>query len=632
MVAAVAPFIRDGLLAMLAGYMLILGIVWVLAIYRRLDYRFRGGVLLLSLYSIGLSELVNFGYGGDAISFLVTFSLLALLFFNRIIGAGALALSISTLAVVGWYISTGQFSALSAPWEDVSVSTVLTTCIIFLMGVGTVQVGLSTLTHHLYQAWQGEHLARMLLERERNLLEERVNERTQELARAHDQALAASRYEAEQKEYLKVLHQMTLDLIHRRDVNDLLQTIVERAAIILDAPYGELMLLDGDALVVRAFTNNQPFLLGDRVRRGEALLSWQAFDTLQPAILDDYSAWAGSRAIYASIPFRAVADFPILAGQHCIGVLAMGRVVPEHTFTPEDIQKGRLFSQLTAVVLDNAQLYTIALHEIAERKQAEQTLRQHAEDLQAQNAELDAFAHTVAHDLKNPLTSLVGYTQLLQINHRTMSVANVDALLDIISKTGYKMNAIIDELLLLASVRTLDTIPIEELAMGSIVAELDMRLHDLIEATGATIRKPETWPIALGYAPWVEEVWANYVSNAMKYGGNPPVVVLGATPMEGGSIRFWVQDNGLGLSADEQSRLFTPFTRLQTERIEGHGLGLSIVQRIIHKLGGEVGVSSELGHGSTFYFTLPAAYKPVYSPLDAATDTLCVPHWQANES
>jgi two-component system, sensor histidine kinase and response regulator len=83
----------------------------------------------------------------------------------------------------------------------------------------------------------------------------------------------------------------------------------------------------------------------------------------------------------------------------------------------------------------------------------------------------------------------------------------------------------------------------------------------------------------------VEEVWVNYLSNAIKYGGNPPRIELGADQLPDNHIRFWVRDNGPGLSPDDQQRLFTPFTQLNQVMVRGHGLGLSIVQRIVHKLG-----------------------------------------------
>jgi two-component system sensor histidine kinase/response regulator len=144
--------------------------------------------------------------------------------------------------------------------------------------------------------------------------------------------------------------------------------------------------------------------------------------------------------------------------------------------------------------------------------------------------------------------------------------------------------------------------------MGAIVLGALQRLADRLVELDAQITLPDEWPQALGYATWVEEVWVNYLSNALKYGNYPPQVELGASPAPGGMVRFWVRDNGDGISPQDQARLFTPFTRLDQVRARGHGLGLSIVRRIVEKLGGQIGVESEgqPGRGSTFSFTLPA--------------------------
>ena len=177
------------------------------------------------------------------------------------------------------------------------------------------------------------------------------------------------------------------------------------------------------------------------------------------------------------------------------------------------------------------------------------------------------------------------------------------------------MSRIIKELLLLASVRKMDEVDVDVLDMRVIVAETLERSADLVAAAGAQIVVPETWPAAIGYGPWVEEIWSNYVSNAIKYGGTPPRVELGAD-RAGDKVRFWVRDNGAGLTADQQSRLFTEFTRLHSTRAQGHGLGLSIVKRIADKLDGQAGVESEVGRGSLFYFTLPApTNKMINDPL-----------------
>jgi signal transduction histidine kinase len=153
-------------------------------------------------------------------------------------------------------------------------------------------------------------------------------------------------------------------------------------------------------------------------------------------------------------------------------------------------------------------------------------------------------------------------------------------------------------------------VEIQPLDMDHLVSEVLQRFDSMVAEQQAEILAPQTWPTSLGYGPWIEEVWANYLSNAIKYGGQPPRVVLGATPMPDGMVRFWVRDNGPGLEPESQAQLFTPFTRLALDNTEGHGLGLSIVRRIVEKLGGQVGVESTVGQGSTFYFTLPALPVP----------------------
>ncbi len=221
-------------------------------------------------------------------------------------------------------------------------------------------------------------------------------------------------------------------------------------------------------------------------------------------------------------------------------------------------------------------------------------------------AELDAFAHTVAHDLKSPLANVFGYGELAVAFYRDGNIEKVHMCLENISRYSLKMTDIIESLLMLSTLRKEDAIEPVPVDMASIVSEAMMRQENMIRQSGAEIVLPDEWPPVIGNRLWVEEVWANYISNAIKYGGQPPRIELGANRPVDGMVRFWARDNGEGLSPEEQSLLFTPFTRLHKLQAEGHGLGLSIVQRIVEKLGGDVGVESQPGAGSTFYFTLPA--------------------------
>jgi len=234
------------------------------------------------------------------------------------------------------------------------------------------------------------------------------------------------------------------------------------------------------------------------------------------------------------------------------------------------------------------------------------TVRKQLEDeREALISELNAYAHSVAHDLKNPVAIVMGYSDILRMDHADLPGDEMHKYLEIIHNTAIKMQTIIDALLLLASVRRQDQVPMDKLDMGAIVAEATARLQNVIKESGATINRPDDWPDAFGHAPWVEEVWMNYLSNALKYGGEPPEIDLGAERQDDGLVCCWVRDNGQGIAAEDKPKLFGQFTRLDVARAEGHGLGLSIVQRIVEQLGGTVGVESEVGKGSTFYFTLP---------------------------
>jgi PAS domain S-box-containing protein len=219
--------------------------------------------------------------------------------------------------------------------------------------------------------------------------------------------------------------------------------------------------------------------------------------------------------------------------------------------------------------------------------------------------ELNSFAQTVAHDLKAPLGVIVGAGEVLQ-DISTLKEKEAQQLAELIMRNGNKMTRIIEELLLLAQMRDED-VEVRPLDMTDIVTEARQRLYFSIQQRQAEITMPTEWPRALGYAPWIEEVWVNYISNALKYGGTPPRIQLGADETPPDMIRFWIRDNGPGLTLEEQRKLFNQFTRLDEIRAEGYGLGLSIVRRIIEKLGGQVGIESDPGSGSVFSFTLPKA-------------------------
>lgn len=315
----------------------------------------------------------------------------------------------------------------------------------------------------------------------------------------------------------------------------------------------------------------------------------------------------------AALPLPAAAQVtglgyaPLVHKGQLIGLLVMGTRGEDEPPDEADLALLQAIANQAAMAVQNGRLYREV--QLANDELEDRVARRTA-DLQARNEELDAFAHTVAHDLKMPISHMVGLAETVTNKFEALPASDRQRYLEIIQQSGHKMANIIDALLLLAGVREM-AVPTAPLDMALIVDEARQRLAHLNRQHGVSVILPDEWPLAAGYAPWVEEIWVNYLSNGIKYGGHPPKLTLGATPLAGNMIRFWIQDNGIGISPEARGQLFVPFTQLNLRQDSGYGLGLSIVQRIVERLGGEVGAESIPGQGGLFWFTLPAAAETI---------------------
>jgi signal transduction histidine kinase len=257
-----------------------------------------------------------------------------------------------------------------------------------------------------------------------------------------------------------------------------------------------------------------------------------------------------------------------------------------------------LFHDITAIITAEDELKQTNTQLLVEIEKREKLIE-----------DLDAFAHTIAHDLRNSLSSIFSASEIME---DIISQNDKDLLVELsglINQSANKSIQITHDLLMLATTDK-SKVQLAPLNMKVIFADACKQLGELINSSKAIITTPEFWPDALGYAPWIEEVWTNYLSNAIKYGGTPPEIVVGSTILKNGNIEFWIRDNGGGLSQDDQNRLFKKFVRLHPLKADGYGLGLTIVKKIIEKLGGNVTVESgNNGKGSKFGFILPEAHN-----------------------
>ena len=252
---------------------------------------------------------------------------------------------------------------------------------------------------------------------------------------------------------------------------------------------------------------------------------------------------------------------------------------------------------LSHIESDSGNVGLAFINDISKRKAIENELKE-------KNKELDSFAGILAHDLRNSVNSISSFSQLLVDDFESLSSEEIKDILKDILHGSQAMGNVIHELLLFARYKK-ENIKLSTLNMEKVISNSLLRLKLNIEKNKAQIKLNKVSNHSIGYAPWVEEVWYNYFSNALSYGGHPPVIEVGDEPAEPGVHKFWVKDNGNGITKKNQSLVFEENSSEKNKIVKGHGLGLPLVKNIITKLGGTVGVESEPGKGSKFYFTLP---------------------------
>ena len=236
----------------------------------------------------------------------------------------------------------------------------------------------------------------------------------------------------------------------------------------------------------------------------------------------------------------------------------------------------------------------------------EQRVQERTERLQTAIQELDAFSYSVSHDLRAPLRSIDGFSRIVSEDYAASLDPEGRRMLAVIRSEAHRMGRLIDDLLSFSRLgrQEIRTSPIDMRALAQEVFEelraqepdrtFDLQLQPLLPATGSP--------------PMIRQVWVNLIANAIKFtrGRDPATIAIGVQPdTEGGPVYF-IRDNGAGFDMRHQARLFGVFQRLHSEQeFEGTGVGLALVQRILHRHGGRIWAEAEVDKGATFFFTVP---------------------------
>jgi PAS domain S-box-containing protein len=250
----------------------------------------------------------------------------------------------------------------------------------------------------------------------------------------------------------------------------------------------------------------------------------------------------------------------------------------------------------------------------AELRQLTRTLERRVEErtrqLSEANAELEAFAYTMAHDLRAPLRGMEGFSRALLEDHADKLGPEGQDYAARIVDAARRLESLIQDLLAYSRV-TREEMSVERVELGPPVQRVVDDARAELDARRAEVRVEQPMPAVLAHRGMLAQVVMNLLSNSIKFvsPGRPPRVSI-AAQVRGPKVRLWVEDNGIGIAPEHQQRIFNVFERLHgAEAYPGTGIGLAIVRRGVVRMGGSVGVESKLGEGSRFWIELPRAVE-----------------------
>lgn len=328
-----------------------------------------------------------------------------------------------------------------------------------------------------------------------------------------------------------------------------------------------------------------------------------ATDTGKPFIVNNVADNPNHRPNPLLPETKAEAAIPLIIGRRTIGALDLQSTEVD-AFTPEDITVLQLLADQFATAIDNARSYKLAQDSFTEMRELERLKSQ--------------FLANMSHELRTPLNSIIGFSRIIikGIDGPVTDLQQQD--LTAIYNSGQHLLGLINDILDLSKIEagkmelTFDEIDIEKLiksvmstVMG-LIKDKPVRLEDEIE---------ENLPAVKADSMRVRQILINLFSNAAKFTDEGVIKV--SAESEGNFVRISVTDSGPGISKEDQKKLFQAFSQVDasaTRATGGSGLGLSISQELVNMHGGEIGLDSEVGKGSTFYFTLPFHEIQVFVP------------------
>ena len=305
---------------------------------------------------------------------------------------------------------------------------------------------------------------------------------------------------------------------------------------------------------------------------------------------------------------RSVLSIPVLYRDKLVGALYLENNLSVAAFTDSGLDTLRLLLSQAAISFENAKLFT-EVNELnagleAKVKNRTEELNQAVQDLEVANKELETFSYSVSHDLRSPLRTMKGYSEILLEDHAESLDSEAQFLLKKIARGGEKMAELINGLLDLSRVQRQE-VNRQQVSLSGMAEGIIGDLRERYPERNVTVELAQGLEVS-GDKRMLISLMENLLSNAWKYSGKKAQakISFGSQIQEDKTVYF-IKDNGAGFNMDYYNKLFVTFQRLHKDNdFEGTGVGLGTVKRIAEKHGGRIWAEAEVGEGATFYFTL----------------------------
>jgi signal transduction histidine kinase len=249
-------------------------------------------------------------------------------------------------------------------------------------------------------------------------------------------------------------------------------------------------------------------------------------------------------------------------------------------------------------------------------EELEKTVAERTGKLRETIAQLEAFSYSISHDMRGPLRAMQQYSQILLEDCRPHLPETSCEYLDRIARAAHRLDRLIQDVLTYSRVARA-AMPLVPVDLDKLVREI-LQQYPTFQPPKARIDVVDPLPSVIGHEASLTQCISNLIANAVKFvphGRQPEIRVR--TGKQNGTVQVWFEDNGIGIAPENQQRIFNIFERVNSDsEYEGTGIGLSIVKKTIERMGGDVGVESELGRGSRFWIRLPTSQHEPHDSID----------------